>query len=235
MPRDITAREIEAMMGQYGTVYLDMRHLSPAVWEHKLQGVQDDCQLYTGLSPRTAPIPVAPGIHYFMGGLYVDAAHRTPWQNLYAAGECASQYHGANRLGGNSLLGAIYGGMTAAQTAYTEGNGTACRAACQAAVPSAPSLSEWHILRQILSQSLGIRRSQETLQHGLDQLQDLQSPPALLGKAMLCSALTRKESRGAHWRMDYPARDDAAYKKTTLATYDSAAIHIQFIPIPEKK
>ncbi len=235
MPRDITAREIEAMMGQYGTVYLDMRHLSPAVWEHKLQGVQDDCQLYAGLSPRTAPIPVAPGIHYFMGGLYVDAAHRTPWQNLYAAGECASQYHGANRLGGNSLLGAIYGGMTAAQTACAEGNGTACRAACQAAVPSAPSLSEWHILRQILSQSLGIRRSQETLQHGLDQLQDLQSSPALLGKAMLCSALARKESRGAHWRMDYPARDDAAYKKTTLATYDGSVIHIQFIPIPEKK
>ncbi len=234
MPRDITSREIEAMTGQYGTVYLDMRHLSPAVWKHKLQGVWDDCQLYLGLSPRAAPIPVAPGIHYFMGGLYVDAAHRTPWQNLYAAGECAAQYHGANRLGGNSLLGAIYGGMTASQTACAEGCGTS--AACQAsAVPPAPSSAEQHLLRQVLSQALGIRRSQETLLRGLSQLQDLQSPPSLLGKAMLYSALARKESRGAHWRMDYPARDDAAYKKTTLASYDGTAIHIQFIPIPEKK
>ena len=58
-----------------------------------------------------------PGIHYFMGGIYVDEKHRTPVRNLYAAGECCAQYHGANRLGGNSLLGAIYGGRIAAQTA----------------------------------------------------------------------------------------------------------------------
>ncbi len=236
MPRDITSREIEAMIEQYGTVYLDMRHLSPAVWEHKLQGLQDDCQTYLGLSARTSPIPVAPGIHYFMGGLYVDAAHRTPWQNLYAAGECAAQYHGANRLGGNSLLGAIYGGITAAQTACTEGTGSACSASCHVTpVPPAPSLHEWQMLRHVLSQALGLRRSYASLWHGLKQIHELQSPPALLGKALLYSALARKESRGAHWRSDYPARNDAAYKKTTVASYNSSTIQIQFMPIPKKK
>ena len=61
------------------------------------------------------PFKVEPGIHYFMGGVYVDEDHRTNIKDLYAAGECACQYHGANRLGGNSLLGAIYGGKVAAE------------------------------------------------------------------------------------------------------------------------
>lgn len=236
MPRDITAREIEATSEQYGTVYLDMRHLSQDVIEHKLQGLLDDCQTYLGLSIRTSPIPVAPGIHYFMGGLYVDAAHRTLWQNLYAAGECACQYHGANRLGGNSLLGAIYGGITAASTACAEGNSSACHASCHAAsVPPSPSPQEWQLLRQSLRHALGLRRCQSLLIQGLKEINDFQQPPFLLGKALLYSALARKESRGAHWRIDYPARNDAVYKKTTIATYNGSSIQIQFMPIPTKR
>lgn len=236
MPRDITAREIDAMIKQYGTVYLDMRHLSEDVIQHKLQGLENDCQTYLGLSIRSTPIPVVPGIHYFMGGIYVDALHRTPWQNLYAAGECAAQYHGANRLGGNSLLGAIYGGMIAAQTACAEGTGSIGHtSAAAASMPPAPALHSQQRLRRIMGESLGLRRHQTTLLRGLEQLKNDQHPLSLLGKALLYSALARKESRGAHWRTDYPARNDAVYKKTTVASYDGSTIHIQYMPIPVKK
>ena len=83
-----------------------MRHLDKKVQQNKLRGVVDDCRQFLGIDPTKKPIPVMPGIHYFMGGILVDRQHRTYHKGLYAAGECACQYHGANRLGGNSLLGA---------------------------------------------------------------------------------------------------------------------------------
>lgn len=123
MPRDVTAREIWYHCQAGETVWLDLTGLEEDIFFRKLSGLVADCLLYGGVDIRCQPIAVAPGIHYFMGGLYVDEWHRTPWKHLYAAGECACQYHGANRLGGNSLLGAIYGGRKAACTAIEEGNG----------------------------------------------------------------------------------------------------------------
>ena len=111
MPRDITAREVWTVSRDY-EVFLDMTELPKEVMEHKLAGLVDDCQTYLHKDIRKEPIPILPGIHYFMGGIQVDERHRTPMRNLYAAGECCAQYHGANRLGGNSLLGAIYGGRS---------------------------------------------------------------------------------------------------------------------------
>ena len=202
MPRDITAREIWHV-GQQTQVYLDMTHLSGDVFAHKLSGLREDCITYLGLDPKEQSIPVEPGIHYFMGGLQVDAQHRTSVPNVYAAGECCAQYHGANRLGGNSLLGAIYGGKIAAQTALAESNGSAC--SCQI-LPAGEktSVQEQNILHETLMQALGVVRNGETLEQALRTVQALSGNLALLGQAVLRSALERKESRGAQFRTDYP-------------------------------
>ena len=89
----------------------------PCQHHEKLAEVTDVCRTFLNIDPLKEYIPVYPGIHYFMGGVYVDSGHRSTLPGLYAAGECACLYHGANRLGGNSTLGAIYGGQTAVQTA----------------------------------------------------------------------------------------------------------------------
>lgn len=123
MPRDVIAREEWQWIKQGIQPYLDMRDIPKEVSVHKLAGVLEACHDFLALDPLKEPIPVSPGIHYFMGGLYVDVNHRTPIANLYAAGEAACQYHGANRLGGNSLLGAMYGGRTAADSAMEDLSG----------------------------------------------------------------------------------------------------------------
>lgn len=89
MPRDITAREIWTVR-QQSEVFLDMTGLAPDVYEKKLSGLAEDCRVYLGEDIRKEPISVSPGIHYFMGGIRVDAQHRTGVQNLYAAGECCA-------------------------------------------------------------------------------------------------------------------------------------------------
>lgn len=117
------AREMSAVCKREGCesqVYLDMTEISQTVWKQKLSDLREECRHYLHKDPIKEPVPVEPGIHYFMGGILVDRNHRTNIRNVYAAGECACQYHGANRLGGNSLLGAIYGGKTAAQSVSEE-------------------------------------------------------------------------------------------------------------------
>lgn len=120
MPRDVIAREEWEWIQKGYQIYLTMQHLDKKVQKEKLKGVVEDCKEFLGINPIKEPIPVEPGIHYFMGGIWVDAEHRTSMKNLYAAGECACQYHGANRLGGNSLLGALYGGKVAAESAIRD-------------------------------------------------------------------------------------------------------------------
>lgn len=123
MPRDVISCEIWRICSEPDgpkNVFLDLRQLSVAVIEKKLGDLVEDCITYLHIDPRKEPIPVSPGIHYFMGGIQVDERHRTTFRNLYAAGECCCQYHGANRLGGNSTLGAIYGGRVAAESAMED-------------------------------------------------------------------------------------------------------------------
>lgn len=235
MPRDITSREIDAIVRAGQAVYLDVTKLPRRVLTDKLQGLVDDCQTYLGLDIAKDPIPVTPGIHYFMGGIAVDAGHRAAFSYLYAAGECAAQYHGANRLGGNSLLGAIYGGTVAAKTALAERPESVPPST---ATPLPPPLAtpDWHQLKGIMDDALGITRTAEGLQEGLTKLWDFPaSPLVLLGRAMIQSALARHESRGAHYRSDYPQRDDDQFHKTTIATYDGHGISISFQPIPTKQ
>jgi len=111
MTRDVVSREIDARGGR---AWLDISFLDKSVIDRRLPEVRDLCAKYGGLDVTREPIPVQPSVHFFMGGLAVHLNHETNIRNLFAVGECASMYHGANRLGGNSLLAAIYSGGVAA-------------------------------------------------------------------------------------------------------------------------
>lgn len=223
MPRDVTAREIWRVR-QQTPVYLDMTQLSGEVFAHRLSGLREDCITYLGLDPKKQPIPVEPGIHYFMGGLRVDAQHRTRVRNLYAAGECCAQYHGANRLGGNSLLGAIYGGKIAAQTALAEADGSAHTCQITQAGAQTP-MREQQILHRALLDGLGVVRTQESMERALHTVQSLSGNLALLGQAVARSALARRESRGAQFRADYPETEQE-YCAATVAQYQQGNLSI---------
>ena len=240
MPRDVVAREmyfVKRDPGCEGQVYLDMRHLSEEIWSKRLADLRAEILHYFNLDPKEKPLPVDPGIHYFMGGIDVDVNHRTIAAGLYAAGECCSQYHGANRLGGNSMLGAIYGGMTAARCVVrewdelqrhfhkweekgcTEGRKPEAQTAPGSPwdlMPASPALCEEVSL--ILSASLGIVRNGDLLADADRKLTQLLERGDLnrrernrvyLALAMVRSAELRRESRGAHYREDYPERDEA--------------------------
>ena len=113
MPRDIVSR----CMAETGRdIFLDVTHLGPAVIDSRIPEIRDLCLKYGNLDIKKESIPVKPSVHFFMGGLAVNEHHETGIENIYAVGECASRYHGANRLGGNSLLAAVYSGMTAAES-----------------------------------------------------------------------------------------------------------------------
>lgn len=117
MPRDIVSKCIYDAPSQ---VYLDIAFLGKQKIKSNLREVYDLCNEYLGLDVTKESIPVAPSVHFFMGGLAVDIRHRTNIKNMYAIGECASMYHGANRLGGNSLLAAVHSGRSAAKSISEE-------------------------------------------------------------------------------------------------------------------
>ena len=111
MTRDVISREICATGRE---VFLDISFLDKKLIDSRLPEVRDLCRKYRSIDISKEPIPVSPSVHFFMGGLAVHLNHETNIKRLYAIGECASMYHGANRLGGNSLLSAIYSGNIAA-------------------------------------------------------------------------------------------------------------------------
>ena len=168
MPRDVISREIELVKAAKDCdhhVYLDMTGLDSLVWSEKLSDLREECIRFLGIDPALRPVEVSPGIHYYMGGINVDEKHRTNISKLYAAGECACQYHGANRLGGNSMLGAVFGGYTAACTAAseTDENNTGMEELSQRESEIMQPVGVPEKAAEILRDSLGIFRSGETL------------------------------------------------------------------------
>ncbi len=226
MPRDVVSRESWFVLHDPtcgDQVYLDMSSLSKEVWKDRLPDLREEVMHYLGIDPAKKPVPVDPAIHYFMGGIDVDICHRTNIAGLYAAGECCSQYHGANRLGGNSTLGAIYGGRVAARdlaetlmTLKEEHEDTENSEPEGNAADEKPGAEAVLSIGGILKESLGIVRDGEEMENGLEKLKKLELKASqsekrrlYLAEAILLSALYRKESRGAHYRRDYPGKNDA--------------------------
>ncbi len=255
MPRDVISREIAFLDKDPACekqVYLDLRGLTKDIWKHRLSDLREEISYYMGIDPATTPVPIRPGIHYFMGGIYVDEKHRTSMNGLYAAGECASQYHGANRLGGNSMLGALYGGKVAAQTAASgllEGEYSAnspfplelaeIQGTDEKESVLTPGLAE-HIGR-ILQEGLGILRDQDSMEKALKELHTCVCNTAAdfrrlqLARAMLICALSRKESRGAHYRIDFPVENDVFWQKTSCISNICGQLSYSTVPLPERR
>lgn len=224
-PRDIVARAIFREMRAGRRVFLDATGNIGARFPEAFPTVFANCQA-DGIDPRTTPIPVAPAAHYHMGGISVDENARTTLPGLWAIGECASTgAHGANRLASNSLLEAIVFGARAAhdvaQTASmgTSNSSTVDRPASSAAAAT-PSVMA---LRKMMTSNVGLERSEPELIQAIDFISKMEkagaNDPDLRNMTATClliagGALRRKESRGGHYRSDYPQTDPAWATRT---------------------
>ena len=257
MPRDIVSKCIYDAPSQ---VYLDVTFLGEKLINTRLSEIASVCKKYADLDITQESIPVYPSVHFFMGGLAVDSNHRTSIDSLYAVGECASRYHGANRLGGNSLLAAIYSGKVAAMAigglSDTDNvpdfsdyisEQRSVLAECLASKSRFSAIYVRHEIEKLMNDCLGITRSEEKLIEGIhsvdyylsisDKLKydsDVSAyigysmqPMLLLARAILTSALARKETRGAHIRSDYPERSEE-YDYCSVCEYQNGEHRISY-------
>lgn len=217
-PRDIVSRSIVAEMRRTGShVYLDLTHLDAVFVRRRFPRVYETCLLH-GVDITAGPVPVHPAAHYAMGGVRTDTEGRTSVPRLFAAGEAAcSGVHGANRLASNSLLeGLVFGAR--AGVAMRESGGSASHDGAMPEPELHPEIGE-EAVRQIAWESCGIARDAEGLTSAVNVLQSVaQSPRSKAARehyelrniyavALLIArcALAREESRGGHYRSDFPA------------------------------
>jgi L-aspartate oxidase len=186
-PRDVVAREIAAR----GTVLLDLRAIDRGRFPSLMGRLEEH-----GYDPAASPIPVAPAAHYTVGGIVTDLAGRSELPGLYAAGECAATgVHGANRLASNSLLECLVFGRRAALSALTE-PGLPSRLPAPSEPPAGVTVTDE--LRRSLWRDCGLVRDAAALER-------LTHAPHLLTRLIATTALEREESRGSHFRVDFPA------------------------------
>ncbi|MBO7664089.1 MAG: FAD-binding protein [Clostridia bacterium] len=255
--RDVISREIDALGD---SVFLDVSFLGKSVIDNRLSELRDLCAKYGGIDVYREPIPVRPSVHFFMGGLAVHLNHETNIRNLFAVGECASMYHGANRLGGNSLLAALYSGNVAADAiAGREGRQTAppdfsaeterekqLLGQDRDTQSRFPVMYIRDLLAETMQKNLGIVRNEAHLTQGLKDIDyylsiagrihyDSSVMPYFnysltailtLARATMACALSRRESRGAHWRSDYPETEEA-YQSATVMAYDGGKYSVR--------
>jgi len=282
VPRDVATRAIhkvvyEHQLGIDGKpmVYLDLTHIDRKVLDRKLEGILEIYQKFVGDDPRDTPMKIFPGMHYTMGGLWVDFTQATNIPGIYAAGECEYQYHGANRLGANSLVSCIFGGFIAGPAAMqyarnqkslaTNGYFDAERKR-QEELNARMMRSEgkenpfllWRELGELMTRNCTVIRYNKNLQAAdaklcelLERFQTINLSDRSqwanttivfarqlynmlqLARVIAQGAALRDESRGAHYKPDFPDRDDKNWLKTTKAYFaaDADEPRFEFEPV----
>ncbi|HEV8539796.1 MAG TPA: FAD-binding protein [Nitrospiraceae bacterium] len=264
-------QEITEGRGVEGCVLLDLRHLGRARILERLPQIRELAIEFAGVDPIETPIPVRPGAHYQMGGVATTQWGETEVPGLYAAGECACvSVHGANRLGGNSLLETIVFGRRSGIRAAEYVNGVAPRAVSDVALKTEEARVQrfiqskgreraWQIRDELgaaMSQNLGIFRTQKSMTTARDLLRDLKTRAAHvtlqdrgrifntdliqafeleclldIAETIVAGALGREESRGAHYRADFPHRDDGAWLRHTRAYRAADGPTLRYTPV----
>ncbi len=284
VPRDIATRAIHRIVYQeklglagQAAVYLDVTHIPRETLNRKLEGILEIYEKFLGVDPRDEPMKVFPAMHYTMGGIWVnneDQATSVP--GIYAAGECEYQYHGANRLGANSLVSCIFGGGLAgpASVKYVRGlekgtesvdSGVFAREqkrqedknqALIAQDGAENPITIWKQLGEIMTEHVTVTRINKNLESAATKLVDLQARyrkinlsdrtrwsnqtlnfarelenMLILARVITKGALSRNESRGAHYKPEFPDRDDANWLKTTRAKWAGGEIQLTYEPV----
>ncbi len=268
VPRDVATRAIHKVVYEYGLgldgqpmVYLDLTHIDRETLNRKLEGILEIYEKFVGDDPRDVPMKIFPGMHYTMGGLWVDFNQMTNIPGIFAAGECEYQYHGANRLGANSLVSCIFGGFTAGPNALRYANnvsaaegdgGHAAEIARQTEINARLLNNEgtenpfklWRALGQTMTEhatviryNKGLKQADEKIVELLDRYKKVNLSDKSqwantsfafarqlknmleLSRAVVQGALLRDESRGAHYKPDFPDRNDERFLKTTKASF----------------
>lgn len=271
VPRDIASRAIfkvcrELKLGIDGKdmVYLDISHLDKDALQKKLGGVIEIYEKFVGDDPRKVPMRVFPAVHYTMGGIYIDSKHMSNVKGILAAGECDYQYHGANRLGANSLLSCVYGGDVVAKTAiqYVDGLGESSQGAGDKPFDSElrrqRDLNEkimrsrgkenpyqlWEEMAKWMTDNVTVVRENKKLKEtdqklvelterlenvNINDMSEWANQPLIftrelknmlyLARVITLGALARNESRGSHYKPEFPERNDKDWLKTTIAEF----------------
>jgi L-aspartate oxidase len=240
-PRDIVARGVFAEIAAGRGAYLDAREALGARFAEKFPTVYASCRL-AGLDPAKQPIPIAPAAHYHMGGIAVDARGRTSLKGLWAGGEVSSTgAHGANRLASNSLLEAVVYAARIAEDIASQQIAAPSSQPPLLVVPrnhALPALSA-KTLRTMMSSHVGVIRDSDGLAEAIRAFAALERDAgnitlrnmATTALLVATAAWSRRESRGAHERSDYPA-EQAEFAQRTMTTLDEAREIAEMLDIP---
>ncbi len=270
VPRDVATRAIFKVVYEHNLgidgkpmVYLDLTHIDRKILDRKLEGILEIYEKFVGDDPRDTPMKIFPGMHYTMGGLWVDYRQSTNIPGIFAAGEAEYQYHGANRLGANSLVSCIFGGFVSGPNAVqyakslqaAPGNSNAhfdterkrqeeINAGLMRSDGSENPFLLWRELGALMTENCTVIRHNKKIQAADGKLVDMlhrfqkinlsdRSQWAnttiaftrqlynmlQLSRVIAQGAGMRDESRGSHYKPDFPDRDDKNWMKTTKATF----------------
>ena len=284
VPRDVATRAIHKVVYEHNLgidgkpmVYLDLTHIDRKVLDRKLEGILEIYEKFVGDDPREVPMKIFPGMHYSMGGLWIDYRQATNIPGIFSAGECEYQYHGANRLGANSLVSCIWGGFVAGPAAVEYAGGMqGSAAAANGHLDSERKRQEeinaklmnsdgnenpfllWRELGEVMTRDCTVIRYNKNLQQTDAKLVELlqrfehinlsdRSQWAnttivfarhlynmlQLSRVIAQGAAMRNESRGAHYKPEFPERDDKNWLKTTKASFapDADEPKFEFEPV----